>query len=275
MQPYGSLRVVALVRDVEWACHIRDALGRSSIIRWIQDGAELHHIAGLASANIVLWHLEPRLDSSIGMLATLRRIRIAMPTSTVVLFCPLTREIARILLIAGRFGVDRVALRGYDDLARVVNDALLGQRHATAIEIILSRLDLTQSRLAPVLARVIRRAFDAPCSVEELARELGVDRKTLHNRLRAAGLPSPAVLISWSRLFAAGWLLDDPAHSVASVARALGFTSVSELRGMLARYLHARASDLRRQGALNAILDAFRAASEDRLQRSVGFPTDI
>jgi AraC-like DNA-binding protein len=260
MHAYGSLRVVALVRDVEWERHVRDTLGRLSVIRWIRDDGELDQSAGLESANVVLWHLEARLDAT-AMLATLHRIHAAMPLSSVVLSCRVAPEIARLILTAGRLGVDRVALRGYDDLARVVANVLCERRYGAAVDQILTRLGLSENRAAPMLAQLIRRAFEAPFGVEQVAREFRIDRKTLHNRLRGAGLPSAAVLISWSRLFAAGWLLDDPLQSVASVGRSLRFTSASELRGMFARYVHARPTELRRRGVLNAIIGAFRAAT--------------
>lgn len=260
MHAFGSLRVVALVRNVEWEHHIRDTLGASSIIRWVRDDSELHAAAGLASANIVLWHLEPSSGPATVMVATLRRIRTVIPLSAVVLSCRVAPEIAPLILAAGRLGVDRVALRGYDDLERVVNDVLQEQRRRGAVNAILARLELSDRRAAPLVAHIIRHAFEAPRGVEHIAHELGIDRKTLHNRLRAAGLPSPATLMSWSRLLAAGWLLDDPLHSVASVGRSLRFTSASELRGMFARYVHARPTDIRRRGALDAILEAFRAA---------------
>lgn len=260
MHACGSLRIVALVRDVEWERHIRNVLVRPSIIRWIRSMAELEQGAGLASANLVLWHMEPSDDATVHLGPTLRHVRAVIPTSTIVLYCRLAPEVARVLLEAGRLGVDRVALRGYDDLNRIVGDALHAQRYAEAIEQILGRLDLTDSRVALEMAQVIRHAFDAPVSVKQLAAELGVDRRTLHNRLHAAGLPSAGALISWSRLFAVGWLLDHETQTVGSVGRSLGFTSASELRGMLARYVHVKPTELRRQGALNAILEAFRSA---------------
>jgi len=251
------------VRDAEWQRHIRDTLGRWCIIRWIHNSAELDGNANLTSATIVLWHLEPSIEVTAGMMATLRRIRSSVSEPIVILYCRVAPEIARLLLVAGRLGVDRVALRGYDDLASVVADALHERRYGAAIEHIMTELELRQHSASPLLAQAIRQAFDGPFGVERLAGTFGISRKTLNNRLRTAGLPSPAVVISWSRLFAAGWLLDEPTQTVASVGRSLRFTSSSELRGMLARYVHARPTELRQRGALRAILAAFRAATTE------------
>jgi hypothetical protein len=75
MQAHATLRVVALVRDVEWERHIRDTLGRSCIIRWIRDSAELDRASGLTSANVFLWHLELGVRVTAVMMATVRRSR--------------------------------------------------------------------------------------------------------------------------------------------------------------------------------------------------------
>lgn len=262
MHAHGSLRIVALVSDAEWQHHVRNALDRPFIIRWLRNDAELGPDSDLRSADVVVWHLEPVAVDASAMPSTFRRIQSAMPMSIIVLYCRVAPDVARLLLVAGRLGIDRVAFRGYDDLGRAVRDAVHERRYARAVDHIVARLELSDDRVSLVVAEVIRHAFDAPVAVEQLAREFGIDRKTLHNRLRAAGLPSPAAVISWSRLFAAGWLLDDPTRTVASIGRSLRFTSASELRGMLARYVHARPTELRQRGALNTIVEAFHAETQ-------------
>jgi AraC-like DNA-binding protein len=183
-----------------------------------------------------------------------------MPSPPVVLYVRVTPTMARLILIAGRLGVDSIALRGYDDLMRVIADALHAMRFGRACDEILTETSPVTDRATLVLAQCVRHAFDSVLTVDRLARQFGVDRRTLHNRLRVVGLPSAAVLISWSRLLAAGWLLDDPSQTVAGTARTLHFASASELRGMFSRYVHARATDLRQRGALRTIAESFREA---------------
>jgi AraC-like DNA-binding protein len=250
------MRVVSIVRDAEWQRHIRIALGPLPIIRWVLDDAELDTISGLGSANVVVWHIEAHPDLTHQMPARLRRVRTAMLSSPIVLYCCVAPGVARLIQTVGHLGVD-VALRGYDDLANVLADTIHARRYGNACEEILARIAPGDDRVALVMAQCVRRAFDSVLTVEALARELGVDRKTLHNRLRSAGFPSPAALISWSRLLVAGWLLDDPRRTVGEVARVLRFASASDLRGMFARYVQARATDLRLRGALRAVAQAF------------------
>ena len=51
-------------------------------------------------------------------------------------------------------------------------------------------------------------------TVEEVAAAMGVHRKTLVDRLKAAHLPSPRAMIGWCRLLMAARLLDDPGRTI-------------------------------------------------------------
>jgi AraC-like DNA-binding protein len=248
----GPVRLVSLVNDVEWEKHIRDAVGPSSIIRWIRCESDLDGSDGLANANVVLWHLAPSAHTAVTLGSTFRKLRVVMPLTPIVLYCQVAPAVAQLMLLAARLGVHRAALRGYDDLGRVLAAAVYDYQYGNACEEILRHL-----QLVPVMAHCLRHAFDSVLSVERLARALQVDRKTLHNHLRRGGLPTAAALISWSRLLAAGWLLEDRQHTVSSVSRALRFSSASELRGMLSRYVHRTATELRNVGALTEIASSF------------------
>jgi AraC-like DNA-binding protein len=258
MDMCGPVRLVSLVNDVEWEKHIRDAVGPSSIIRWIHSESDLDASDGLANANVVLWHLGPSSHTAVTLGSTLRKVRAVMPLTPIVLYCQVAPAVAQLVLLAARLGVHRAALRGYHDLGRVLADTLRECRNGRACEEILEHLRLDEGVL-PVVAYCLRHAFDSVLSVDRLARAFQVDRKTLHNHLRRGGLPTAASLISWSRLLAAGWLLEDRQRTVSSVARALHFSSASELRGMLSRYVHRTATEVRSAGALTEIASAFRS----------------
>jgi AraC-like DNA-binding protein len=258
MDMRGPMRLVSLVNDVEWQRHIRDAVGPSSIIRWIHTESDLDASDGLANANAVLWHLAPSPHTAATLGSTFRKLRVVMPLTPIVLYCQVAPAVAQLMLLAARLGVHRAALRGYDDLGRVLADTLYDYQYGNACEEILRHLRLGDS-MVPVMAYCLRHAFDGVLSVDRLARAFQVDRKTLHNHLRRGGLPTAAALISWSRLLAAGWLFEDRQHTVSSVARALRFSSASELRGMLSRYVHRTATEVRSVGALTEIASVFQS----------------
>jgi len=233
-------------------------VGPSSIIRWIHCETDLDASDGLVNANVVLWHLAPSSLTAVTLGSTLRKVRAVMPLAPIVLYCQVAPAVAQLVLLAARLGVHRAALRGYNDLRRVLADTLRECRDGNACDEILKHLRLDDGVLS-VVAYCLRHAFDSVLSVDRLARAFEVDRKTLHNHLRRGGLPTAAALISWSRLLAAGWLLEDRQRTVSSVARALRFSSASELRGMLSRYVHRTATEVRSVGALTEIASAFRS----------------
>src|ERR1043165_7519503 len=95
-------------------------------------------------------------------------------------------------------------------------------------------------------------------SVEDLAGALAVHRKTLVDWLKAAGLPSPSSIISWSRLLVAARMLDDPGRTVEQVALLLDFPSGTSLRNMMKRYTGLVTSEVRQNGGARCVLHAFK-----------------
>lgn len=98
---------------------------------------------------------------------------------------------------------------------------------------------------------VVRAALagaSAPLPVPELARTLGMHRKTLWQRCRRAGVASPQVLLTWCRLVAASHALRTRADSVECIANRLEFASATALRNATRRYLGATPSEVRERG---------------------------
>jgi AraC-like DNA-binding protein len=87
---------------------------------------------------------------------------------------------------------------------------------------------------------------------------MGVHRKTLVDRLKAAHLPSPRAMIGWCRLLMAARLLDDPGRTVEQVALKLDFPSGAALRNMFKRYTGLRTTEVRENGGVRCLLHAFK-----------------
>jgi transcriptional regulator GlxA family with amidase domain len=107
-----------------------------------------------------------------------------------------------------------------------------------------------------------------------------VNRRTLHSRLRAAGLPAPEQVIGWTRLLLAAALLEASDGSVASIAARLGFSSESALRGMLVRYARFTTRELRRGDGVGRLFSVFREATSPRANNilplsAIDFPLSV
>jgi AraC-like DNA-binding protein len=99
---------------------------------------------------------------------------------------------------------------------------------------------------------------------DDLARALGVTRRTLLRWCDSAGLPPPRRLMTWMRLLLAAEMLDERGRTVASIGVACGYVSDVALRTALRMQLGKTPKELRREGAFatasHAFLDELRRA---------------
>ena len=141
---------------------------------------------------------------------------------------------------------------------------------AVAADLVLEevRTQVPQS-VWPLIELYLRRPAE-PLTVASAAKQLGVDRKTLLNRMQAVHCPSPAEMRAWCRLFVAARLLERSGRTVESVAQQLEFQSGSALRNMLKRYTGLAPNALRAEGALHLLMNAFHRARAGKANRSSG-----
>jgi transcriptional regulator GlxA family with amidase domain len=118
-----------------------------------------------------------------------------------------------------------------------------------------------QDVIPPKLRPMVQAALEQPVrttSVAALARELGVDRKTLRNWCAAEHFFTPRDLLRWSRLLLAAALLNWSRRSVTSVALELEFPTDNALRVAIRRQFNVQPSALKR-GGVDRGVNAFRA----------------
>jgi AraC-like DNA-binding protein len=198
------------------------------------------------------------------MLTFIRHRRREQPLAPVIVCCGLYQGVAHHLHDAVRAGATMLALHGYDRIADVVRNAFADWQFAAicraTLDDILPRLP---QRSRPVMEYCVANVRHA-ISVIDVANALSVHPRSLHRLLRGCGLPAPASVISWSRLFVAVRLMAEHALPVERVALMVGFTTGSGLRNMLKHYSGRRPTEIRQPGALGAMVDQF-MAYDDRL----------
>jgi AraC-like DNA-binding protein len=248
--------VLAAIRDREWRSHVQAKLGACGTLAFVNDARDLSAAATGNAPDVALWHLDS-LDHSVDAYATaFANFRLVAPRSAVVAYGQMGRATAQLLFIAGRVGVDRLLLRGFDDLERGISEALQTTRIESAIRRALERSEVRAGPAAIVFEHCLRSTSAGPISVQQLATALHVNRKTIGTRLRRAELPAPEQLISWCRVYWVVHLLRDGRRSVADVARTLQFSSESDLRRMVARHAHCTPSRLRACDGADVVLAA-------------------
>jgi AraC-like DNA-binding protein len=167
---------------------------------------------------------------------------------------------ARDLVTLSRAGIDVFVHAGAEDLGQRVDDLIGGwtARHASHAAFAAVR-DVVPEQAQDIVAWCLDEG-GRRCTVNALASELGVHRRTIVKRLRSAGVVPASELISWARLIHAVSALRDEGRRVEEVALTLGFGSGSALRNMLRRYAGVRPNDLRGTEGLTQLLTAFRRA---------------
>lgn len=250
--------VIAAVADAEWCAHVREILGAWTRLTFTPTVRALGEEVTRDTPDVVLWHLGSTMDADDASVAALRRFRLRSPRSMVVAYCSISVAVAPLLVAAGRASIDRLLLRGYDDLATNIRGRPASNSIEAVSREILCRMAPPSGPAWEVVAHCVRRAATTVLTVEHLANELGVHRKTLNNWLRAAGLPSPEQIIGWTRLMLAVMLLEDRHRSIASVASQVGFSSEGAFRGMLIRYTGFRPREMRQADGFARLCQAFR-----------------
>jgi AraC-like DNA-binding protein len=155
-------------------------------------------------------------------------------------------------------GVHQLLLDTTSDSRSVVRQALeTTRRQCAATQIFAQIQDIIPTRLQPLVAMALENPARTN-SVSALARELGVDRKTLHNWCKAERFLAPRDLLRWSRLLLAASLLNWSGRSVTSVAIELEYPTDNSLRIAIRRQFKVQPSAMKRGGVDRAV-NAFRA----------------
>jgi transcriptional regulator GlxA family with amidase domain len=140
-----------------------------------------------------------------------------------------------------------------------MRSVLTAAEQACAADLVLVRLDpVIPLRLRPFVEHCLVNPEESH-TVARVARAMGVHRKTLVNRCRTEGAPSPGTIVAWCLLLLAATLLAAPGVTVERVAMWLNFPSASALRNMLTRHAGLRPRDLRGEQGIDLLLAQFRA----------------
>jgi AraC-like DNA-binding protein len=192
--------------------------------------------------------------STLGLVSEVRR---EFPDVYVIAYGEVGRTPSSAIAAMIRSGAHDMLQYPNDDSRSIIENLLrTANRTNVAAQVYESIADTLDPAALP-LVKLYLSGAEGPVPVIEAAVQLGVHRKTLRNRLDAAGLPAPADLRAWCRLFLAARLMDEPGRTVESVALELDFTSGSAFRNLLRRRTGLAPYELRHAGGLPHLLKRF------------------
>lgn len=258
--------VGTIVWESSSKARLQDALRGQATVRFCERPAELRALIENDLASVVVVDLRDREGNS--TLALVRDIRESFPSIPVLLYCAISPDTSRDVLAFARAGVNDLVLRDVDDLRWTLRTALsTAADHCSARTIIGELEGIIPPNIMPMIRYCLENGRRA-MTVEDVAEALSVHRKTLVDRLTAAGLPTPSAVIAWCRMLVAARLLEDPGRSIEQVALLLDFPSGTSLRNMMKRYTGLRPGEIRENGGVRCVLHALRrelvATSDDR-----------
>lgn len=248
--------VAALVKDPVSRARLTDALRSEATVRNCERLVEVLALVEQGLATIVV--LDHRDYDGNAALPVVRRLRDEYPSVPVVMYLPMVALASGAVMDYARAGVSQLVFQGVDDFKtslRSAIDAALDQVSAGALAAEIE--PLIPSTIVPFLRYCLEHSR-RNITVEEVAAAMGVHRKTLVDRLKAARLPSPRAMIGWSRLLMAARLLEDPGRTIEQVALKLDFASGTALRNMFKRYTGLRTTEVRENGGVRCLLHAFK-----------------
>lgn len=230
----AGYRVVA-VEDVP---SLLSAVATGSISLTVVEAGGVHHTAGLRAV---------------------LQLRDAFPAHPLVAWCDLRRIDTAQLLELARAGIQDIVREEQDELPHVFSRILTTARQRSVAAQIVGLLeDVIPRRLRPMLEHGLEHAGEH-LDRDEFAAVFGMTRRTLHNRFLRAGLPSPRPFLTWCRLLVASALLEQPGHTLDSVAGVLDFPDGGSLGQYLRRYTGRNVTQLREDGVLHTTIEALRA----------------
>ena len=187
----------------------------------------------------------------------LQDILTSYPSATVIVAMDTDSSGYRDLWLLGEWGIAEV-LQIYEDTSQGALRRRLLSARAQPLRRLLahdSTVQLTgraRSILDAAVATVMVGGYP-----KEMAQSLGFSPSTLLRWCERSQLPNPRRLLLWMRMLFAAALLDDPGHSVFSVAIACGYSGDQALRRALKSVVPQPPTELRRIGAFETVSQAF------------------
>lgn len=189
------------------------------------------------------------------------RLDMRVPRPALTLYCDQTPEAILHITQLSRRGADGILFAADCQASTLLSRLLsLAPRGTNGIR----SWDFLQNcppLAAPILSYCLRHS-DEPLAVTAIAEGLGISRRTLANRLRAARWPAPQTLIAWCRILAAAEALGSASEPIERVAHRLGFGSARGLRAMFRRYTGMSPATTRSRTGRDLIWAKFRELTD-------------
>lgn len=184
-----------------------------------------------------------------GIAEGLNELMLQYPSIPVVAAVEVGPGSADALLRLGKHGIVEVVSIGHDDTREALRRRFQNAQGRPLKALMETVLPADLPGRGRAIVDAAAQIVSAGGHGRDLARTLGLSRRTLLRWTERASVPPPRRLLAWMRILQAAALLDDPGRTVLSVARACGYSSDSGLRRVTMKFLNASPTEMRGRGA--------------------------
>ena len=217
-------------------------------------------LAALGRGEIAVTVVEAGGANHASIVRALRRIHDAFPEQPLIAWCDMQHITTSELLEVLSAGVQDIIRNEFDELRLVIDSTLTTASQRTALARITRALHgVIPKTLRPICEYALEHAHEH-LDRETVAAGFGLSLRTLHGRLIVNGLPPTRTFLTWCRLLVASALLDQPGHTLDSVAGRLNYHDGGTLGNVFRRYTGHGVNRFRETSVLDATVAAFRAS---------------
>lgn len=211
----------------------------------VSDWADLFQV--IRSRPVALAVVDPMLTGQ-PRAREIESLRIQFPSLPVVLYTTLVPAMAGILLTLGRTGIRRAIFARIDDDPLTLRAMLRDELSYSTLWQVINGLADALHGLSDRVRAVLESALSQPTAdltVDQLAHQAGVNRRTFDRWCARSQLPSPRVVLMLARLLYAHRLLLDPGYTIEDVAMKLGYGKARTLQQHFKEVFGMPAGELR------------------------------
>lgn len=188
----------------------------------------------------------------------IREIAAERPNTAIIVYCRAGSQYSSDIRALTSAGTHQFVFAGIDDTGSAFADVLQSARRYCAADSVMRQLaPLVPAALHPIVESALANPAEIT-TIEQLANDRGVHRKTLFNWCERARFLTPSELLTWCRLALVGHYLDTTGCTLETIALEMSFPSDTALRNTIKRYTKMRATDLRLNGGVACIVESMR-----------------
>lgn len=249
-------RIAALVLGRLDRARLQDAVRAQAILEFVDTVGSLERVVARSVPCVAAVIAEPFDVQRTPSAPLLSRLKAEYPGVALIGYCqPGHKHSAEILALA-RAGVHELVFRGVDDGTSTFQQTLARASQSSAAREVLHALQPLVTADALHTIEACAHYAWPEFSSRALASALGMNVKTLVKHCRTYGLPTPGALLNWVRLMVVAYLLESEGRALEHVAAAFGLEA-SPLRNLMKRYTGMRPTEVRSEGGLKVVIQAF------------------